>query len=44
LFAFFYQASPVDLEEFEDNFSLLPVDYWVVFVQPGKTKDDFLFS
>jgi hypothetical protein len=43
-FAFFYKASPVDSEGFKSDFSLLPVDDRVVFVQPGKTKDDFLFS
>jgi hypothetical protein len=32
------------LEGFKSDFSLLPVDDRVVFVQPGKTKDDFLFS
>jgi hypothetical protein len=44
LFAFFHKASPVDSEGFKSDFSLLPVDDRVVFVQPGKTKDDFLFS
>jgi hypothetical protein len=44
LFAFFYEASPVDSEGFKSDFSLLPVDNRVVFVQPGKTKDDPLFS
>jgi hypothetical protein len=43
-FAFFHKASPVDFKGFESDFSLLPVDDWVVFVQPGKTKDDSLFS
>jgi hypothetical protein len=43
-FAFFHKASPVNSEGFKSNFSLLPVDDRVVFVQPGKTKDDFLFS
>jgi hypothetical protein len=32
------------LEGFKSDFSLLPVDVWVVFMQPGKTKDDLLFS
>jgi hypothetical protein len=44
LFAFFHKAFPVDLEGFKSDFSLLPVDDWVVFMQPGKTKDDSLFS
>jgi hypothetical protein len=44
LFAFFYKASPVDSEGFESDFSLLPVNDRVVFMQPGKTKDDSLFS
>jgi hypothetical protein len=37
-------ASPVNSEGFQSDFALLPVDNWVVFVQPGKTKDDPLFS
>jgi hypothetical protein len=32
------------LEGFKGNFSLLPVDNRVVFMQPGETKDDLLFS
>jgi hypothetical protein len=32
------------LEGFKSDFSLLPVNVWVVLMQPGKTKDDFLFS
>jgi hypothetical protein len=44
LFAFFHKASPVNSEGFKSDFSLLPVDDRVIFVQPGKTKDDFLFS
>jgi hypothetical protein len=32
LFAFFHKASPVDLEGFKSDFSLLPVDDRVVFV------------
>jgi hypothetical protein len=36
--------SPVDSEGFESDFSLLPVDDQVVFMQPGKTKDDPLLS
>jgi hypothetical protein len=32
------------LEGFESDFSLLPVDDRVVFMQPGETKDDPLFS
>jgi hypothetical protein len=35
---------PIDLEGFKGDFSLLPVDDRVVFVQPEKTKDDPLFS
>jgi hypothetical protein len=42
-FAFFHKASPVNLEGFKSDFSLLLVNDQVVFVQPGKTKDDFLF-
>jgi hypothetical protein len=42
-FAFFYKASPVDFEGFKGDFSLLPVDDQVVFVQPGKTQNDSLF-
>jgi hypothetical protein len=42
--SFFHEAPPVDLEGFKGNFSLLPVDNWVVFMQPGETKDDLLFS
>jgi hypothetical protein len=42
--AFFHKASPVDSEGFKSDFSLLPVDDRVVFVQPGRTKDDPLFS
>jgi hypothetical protein len=37
-------VSPVDSEGFKSDFSLLPVDDWVVLMQPGKTKDDLLFS
>jgi hypothetical protein len=37
-------VSPVDSEGFKSDFSLLPVDDRVVFMQPGKTKDDSLFS
>jgi hypothetical protein len=37
-------VSPVNLEGFKGDFSLLPVNNWVVFMQPGKTKDDPLFS
>jgi hypothetical protein len=43
-FAFFHKASPVDSEGFKGDFSLLPVNNRVVFMQPGKTKDDPLFS
>jgi hypothetical protein len=43
-FAFFQKASPVDSEGFKGDFSLLPVNNRVVFMQPGKTKDDPLFS
>jgi hypothetical protein len=43
-FAFFYKAFAVDSEGFKSDFSLLPVDDRVVFMQPGKTKDDPLFS
>jgi hypothetical protein len=43
-FAFFHKAFPVDLEGFESDFSLLPVNDRVVFMQPGKTKDDPLLS
>jgi hypothetical protein len=44
LFAFFHKAFPVDSEGFKSDFSLLPVNDRVVFMQPGKTKDDSLFS
>jgi hypothetical protein len=37
-------VSPVNSEGFESDFSLLPVDDRVVFMQPGKPKDDPLFS
>jgi hypothetical protein len=30
--SFFIKASPVNLEGFPGDFSLLPVDYWVVFM------------
>jgi hypothetical protein len=44
LFAFVHKAPPVDLEGFKGNFSLLPVNNRVVFMQPGETQDDLLFS